>query len=196
MKNKRLWIWLGGIALLGAAFLLLNFRLTVSNTRSEKLVVTTDLGENLPASMQSNHKMNLVLIGQGPMVSALQKTLFEKIAGTGIAQIELAQGLEPVYQNPVLVVKVGRPGPVWTPFLGMSRLPIHAGYASDGDTTFMEVIEKTHTSTSKKDVAFLYAEYEVKDLSLGLISRPGYHQYLADYLAQEIVTALKNLYNV
>jgi hypothetical protein len=196
MKSKGLWIVLGGIVLLGTAFLFLNFRLAVSNTRAEKLVVTTDLGENIPVSMQGNHKISLVLVGEGPMVSALQKTLFEKIAGAGIAEIELAQGLEPVYQNPVLVVKVGQPGPIWTPFLAMSQLPIHAGYASDGDTTFMEVIEKTHTSTAKKDVAFLYAEYEVKDLSLGLISRLGYHRYLADYLAQEIVVAVKDLYNV
>jgi hypothetical protein len=76
----------------------------------------------------------------------------------------------------------------------MSRFSIHAGYASNGDSTFMEVIEKTHTSIGKKDVANMYAEFEVSNRSLGLISRLGYHQYLADYLVQEIVVALKDLY--
>ena len=42
----------------------------------------------------------------------------------------------------------------------------------------------------------LYTKYEVSDWSFGLISRPGYDQYLAEYLAHEIVQALKNLYNI
>ena len=42
----------------------------------------------------------------------------------------------------------------------------------------------------------MYAEYEVNDRSVGLISRPGYHHFLADYLAQEIVAVLKDLYHV
>jgi hypothetical protein len=90
---------------------------------------------------------------------------------------------------------VGKPGPIWTPFFAVSQFSIHAGYASNGDSTFMEAIEKTHTSVAQKDVANMYAEFEVSDRSFGLISRLGYHQLLADYLAQEIVAALKNLYN-
>lgn len=42
----------------------------------------------------------------------------------------------------------------------------------------------------------LYTEYEGSDQSFGLISRLGYDQYLAEYLAREIVQALKNLYNI
>lgn len=196
MKNKRLSILLGGLVLLSAAFLLLNFRLAVSNIQAAKLVVTTDLGPNMPNPMRSNDKISLVLGGEGPLIGALQKTLTEKLGEAGIGEIELLRELGPVYQNPVLVVKVGSPGPIWTPFFAMSEFPVHAGYASNGDSTFMEVVEKTHTSIGKKDVANMYAEFEVSDRSLGLISRPGYHQFLADYLAQEIVAALKDLYDV
>ena len=42
----------------------------------------------------------------------------------------------------------------------------------------------------------MYAEYKVNDLSWGLISRLGYRQILADYLAKQIVAALKDLYKV
>lgn len=195
MKNKRL--LLGGILLLSAAFLLLNFRLALSSTQAGKLVAATELGnDNRPVSMQRNDKISLALVGEGPLVRALQKALTEKMEEAGLPEIELVQKLEPAYPNPVLIVKVGRPGPIWTPFFAMSGVPIHAGYTSDGDSTFMEAIEKTHTSVGKPDVAFLYAEYEINDLSLGLISRLGYHQYLADYFSKEIVTALKDLYNV
>ena len=195
MKNKRLWILLGAIALVSLAFLLLNFRVAVSNTQATKLIFTTDLGDNMPVSMQRNDKISVVLVGKGPLVSALQKALTEKMNEAGLGEIALVQELEPVYQNPVLVVKVGKPGPIWTPFFAVSQFSIHAGYASNGDSTFMEAIENTHTSVAQKDVANMYAEFEVSDRSFGLISRPGYHRLLADYLAQEIVAALKNLYN-
>jgi len=196
MANKRLWILLGGIVLIGAAFLLLNFRLAASNTQTEKLIFTTDMGEAMPVPMQRRDKISVVLVGEGPLVRALQKALTEQTGKAGIGEIDLVQGLEPVYQNPVLVVKVGKPGPFWTPFFAMSQFSIHAGYASDGDSTFMDGVEETRTSVGKKDVSNMYAEYEVNDRSFGLISRAGYHQFLADYLAQEIVTVLKDLYHV
>ena len=194
MKNKRLWILLGGIALGSLAFLLLNFRLALSNTRAETLLMTTDLGDNLPVSMQRNDKIRMVMLGESPLVRPLQNALIEKMDEAGLPELEPVQELEPGYQNPVLVVKVGKAGPIWTPFFAMSEFPIHAGYASNGDSTFMEVIEKTRTSVGKKDVSNMYAGFEVRDLSLGLISRPGYHQFLADYLAREIVAGLKVLY--
>ena len=196
MKNKRLWILLGVIALTGAAFLLLNFRVAASNTQTGKLILNMDYEDNMPVPMQRKDKISLVLVGEGSLVGALQKALMERMDNAGIGEIELAQEREPVYQNPVLFVKVDKPGPIWTPFFAMSQFSVHAGYASDGDPTFMESIEKTRTSVAKKDVGNMYAEYDVIDYSLGLISYRGYHQFLADYLAQEIVTVLKDLYNV
>jgi len=85
MKNKRSWILLGGIVLINTAFLLLNFRLAVSNTQTTKLLFTTDLGDNIPVSMQGNDKINVVLAGESPLVSALQNALTEKMNKAGIA---------------------------------------------------------------------------------------------------------------
>ncbi len=196
MKNRRLWILLAGIVLISAAFLLINFRVAANNTRTEKLIFNMDMGDNMPVPMQRRDKISIVLVGKGPLVRALQKALTEQMDKAGMGEIELVQELEPVYQNPVLVVKVGKPNPIWTPFFAMSQFSIHAGYASDGDSTFMEGVEETHTSIAKKDVANMYAEYKVNDRSWGLISRPGYYQFLADYFAQEIVTVMKDLYKV
>jgi hypothetical protein len=80
----------------------------------------------------------------------------------------------------------------------MSQFSVQAGYATDGDTTFMDGLDKTkpYIRNSDPSVVNLYTEYKVNDRSFGLISRPGYHGYLANYLAQEIVQALKNLYNI
>ena len=196
MKDKRLAILLGSIVLSSAVFLLLNFRVAVSSNQSAKLVFTTDSGDNIPTPMQGNNKINMLLVGEGPLVRTVQKTLTKQMNESGLGEIELVQELELASQSPVLIIKVGRPDPFWTPFFAMSKVPIHAGYASNGDMTFMEIAEATHTSVAGPDhsVLNMYAEYEVNDRSLGLISRVGYHQFLADYLAQEIVTVLKALY--
>jgi hypothetical protein len=198
MKDKRLWILLGGILLGSAAFLLLNFRVAVGNIQSLQMIMVTELEGNYPDRLQSDDKISMVLVGEGPLVHALQKALTKKMNNVGMGQIELEQELEPKYPNPVLVGKVGQPSPIWTPFFGVSQFSIQVGYATNGDTTFMDGLDKTqpYIRNSDPSVVNLYTEYEVSDRSFGLISRPGYDQYLAEYLAQEIVQALKNLYNI
>jgi hypothetical protein len=198
MKDKRLWILLGGLLLVSAAFLLLNFRVAVGNTQSLQMIMVTELEGNYPDRLQSDDKISMVLVGEGPLVRALQKALTEKMKDVGMGQMELEQELQPRYPNPVLVVKVGQPNPIWTPFFGVSQFSIQAGYATNGDTTFMAGLDKTqpYIRSSDPSVVNLYTEYEVSDRSFGLISRPGYNRYLAEYLAQEIVQALKNLYNI
>ena len=193
--KKSLWVLLGSIALLGAAFWFLNFRIAASNTQSEKNITTTSLGEGLPDAMQHREKINAVLLGEGPLIAALQKALAVEMKDAGIADLELVQGIESRYQRPVLIVEVGKPGLFWTPFFATSRITIQAGYSSIGDTTFMGetpvIIDNQNGSA-----LIMYGEYKVSDRSWGLISRPGYHQTLADYMAKQIVSTLKDLYRV
>jgi hypothetical protein len=199
MKNKRLSFLLGVIVLISAAFLLLNFRLAKSNTQAIERILVTELKNGYPARLQPNDKISLVLVGKGPLVRPLEKALTEKMDKSRIGGIlELAQELEPPVSNPVLVVQVDRSSPSWTPFFAMSHFFIHAGYATNGDMTFMEGLDKTKPYIRNPDPSVVdwYTEYDITDRSFGLISRLGYHEYLADYLAQEIVQTLKNLYNV
>lgn len=190
MKNRRLWILLGSLGLIAAVFLLLDFRLSASSTQTERFIVTI----KLPAPQLRDEKIRMVVTGDGSLARALQKALSEKMGEAGLSGIEVAGEIVPGYQRPVLVVKVGRPAPLWTPVFAMSQTPVQAGYASDGDTAFMDVIAATRTSKAKENAANLYAEFKINDRSLGLISRPGYERYLAEALAGEIVTALQELY--
>lgn len=195
IKNWHLWILLGGIALLCAAFWFLNFRRATSNTNSEKNITTTSIGEGLPYAMQRREKINLALAGKGPLVAALQRALVWEMKDAGIGDIELVQGIEPRYSTPVLIVKVGRPGLVWTPFFATCRFTVQTGYSSAGDTTFMG---KTPSILDDREgpALSMYGEYQISDRSWGLISRPGYYQSLADYLARQIVATLKDLYRI
>lgn len=49
MKDKRLWVLLGGIALMSAVFLPLNFRVALSNTQTIPRIMTRELKGNYPA---------------------------------------------------------------------------------------------------------------------------------------------------
>jgi hypothetical protein len=194
-RNWQLVLLLTGTVFLSVAFLFLNFRIASSNTKSEKSVMTTSLGEGLPDAMQRREKINLVLVGEGQLIAALRNAIVSEMNNAGIADVQPVQEILPKYQNPVLVVKVGRPGLLWTPFFATSRFTMEAGYSSTGDTT---LIGQTPVTTDNRDSLALsmYGEYKINDRSWGLISRLGYHQLLADYLAQQIVTSLKDLYKV
>ena len=195
MKNWRLWILLGGFIAVSAAFLFLNFHAAVSSTQSEKNVTKTSIGDGMPLAMEHREPITIVRDGEGPMASTLQAALERELRNAGIGEIELAQGLEPVYPNPVLILKVGQPALNWTPFFAYSQFTIQTGYTSTGDTLFMSDAPVTMDNKNGPALA-MHGEYKVNDRSWGLISRPGYHQILADYLAQQIVTALKELYRV
>ena len=62
----------------------------------------------------------------------------------------------------------------------------------------MDGLDKTqpYIRSSDPSAVNLYTEYKGNDRSFGLISRPGYNGYLAEYLAREIIQTLKNLYNI
>jgi len=193
--KKWIWVLLGGIVLFWAVFWYLNFRVAASNAKSEHNNSTTSIGDGLPDAMQRREKINLVLIGKGPMIGALPKALAVEMNKAGMEDIELVQGIEPDYQSPVLVVNVGNPDILWTPFFATSQFTIQVGYSSSGEPPLMG--ETLVTIDNKNGpVLNMYGEYEISDRSWGLISRLGYHQALAEYLAKELVSTLQDLYSV
>ena len=196
-QHRRLWILLASILSFFVAFWWLDFRLAASNTQLEKNITSTNIGmeENLPDVMKRREKINLALVGEGPLTIALQKALTLEIKKAGLGEIELVEAIVPTYQGPVLVVKAGRPGSLWMPFFVTSRVTVQAGYSSSGDTT---LLDKTQVYMDNTDgpAVMMYGEYTVNDRSWGVISRLGYYHLLADYLAQQIVATLKDLYRV
>lgn len=198
MTDRRFWILLAGILLMSAAFLLLDFRVAPGIPRSVQTIMVTELQGNYPDRLQPDDNISMVMVGEGPLARALQKALTEEIEKVGTSQVKWEQELSPNYPDPVLVVKMGQISSTWTPFFATSQFSVQAAYATDGDTTFMDSLDTTQPYIRNPDPSAvnLYTEYEVTDRSFGLISRPGYDRYLAEYLAREIVQALKNLYNI
>ena len=193
MKRRRLWALLGLFVAVGAAFLLLSFRLAVSDTRSEKSIGTTAMGTQMPDSMQRRDKITIAVVGEGPLARAIRMALTAEIHETGLGNVEEALELRQAYQNPVLVVKMGKQRLLWTPFFATSTFGIQVGFASSGDTG---ALGETPITIDNKNgpILVLSAEYKFTDGSWGLISAPGYHQFLADSAARQIVASLEDLY--
>jgi hypothetical protein len=179
------------MAILAAAFLLLNFHMAVSNNQVESSISTTSIGDRLPDAMQHREKITIAVAGEGPLVDALRRELVLEMRQAGMENVKPAQELAPAYQNPVLLVTVGNPGAIWTPFFATSQFSIQAGYASNGDATFKEPLVYDNENGPALNMS---AEFKVTDRSWGILSRPGYDQILAESLAKPIVDATKNLY--
>jgi len=196
-QHQRLWILLASILSFSVAFWWLDFRLAASNTQSSKKITTTSIGmeDQLPDAMQRRQTINLAVTGEGPFVPALQKALAVEIKQAGIGDIDLVEAIVHQYQGPVLVVKVAKPGSLWMPLFVTSWVSVQTGYSSSGDTT---LLGKTPVYIDNRDgpAMMMYGEYQVNDHSWGLISYPGYYHMLADYLAQQIIATLKDLYRV
>ncbi len=111
----------------------------------------------------------------------------------GLGDVEEALQLERAYQNPVLVVRIGKQSVLWTPFFATSTFAIQVGFASGGDTS---LLGKTPFTVDNQNgpVMILSGEYKFTDRSWGLMSRPGYHNFVAEYVARQIVASLKGLY--
>ena len=193
LKKRRVWFLLGGIVALATAFWLLEFRGAQSNIRAERNVSTVSMGTQMPYAVQRRAKITIAVIGEGPLASAMQKALRVEVHNAKIGDVEVVRELERAYPNPVLVVRLGKQSLFWTPFFANSSVGIQAGFASSGETGLL--METPVTVDNKNGpVLILSGEYRFTDCSWGLISRPGYHRFLAEYAARQIVASLQDLY--
>jgi hypothetical protein len=190
---RRWWIFLGVLLLLAAAFLLLNFHAAVSNTQVKNNSSTASIGDEQPDAMQQRDPVTIAVIGEGPLVRSLQKKIEAEMRATGIGEVELVPELEAAYENPVMLIDLGKPGVTWTPFYGTSQFSVQVGYASNGETGSLTGAPFVQ-SNEHGPVLNMTAEFIVSDRSWGLLSHPGYYQILADELARRVSEAMKNLY--
>lgn len=192
-KSKWLWSVLGSLILIGMAFWFFNFRASVSNTQSDKTIIKTSLGEELPYPIQRREKISIIVDGDSLLDRLLRGALEVEMKRTALVEIEAVKEPAHTFPNPVMVIKVSKPVIIWTPFLATSQFSVQTSYASTGDTIFIG--DPPLTLDNKNGPALtMSAEYKIQDRSWGLISRPGYHQLLADYLAKNIIATLKDLY--
>ncbi len=194
MKSKR-WILWAGIALviilIVATFSFVNFRVMSSNlTHNSSMVSSTGSTESVQPFQPA--KTGLYVYGENRLAPALQKQLSLQLDGdTQFGEIESLSSIENKVDYPILLVEIAQKDIFWSPILARAALDVSVAYASDGDVSFRlaQPVEFKHTG----DQSTLYqsGQYTFSDKSRGIISGPGYFDYLAREIANAIVKDLK-----
>jgi hypothetical protein len=193
-KNRLLLLVVVLLIIIAGAFLLLDFRLSrqtmAVNAQTERYSANVDQTHPLPAAQD----LDLYVVAPEALEEDLTAALLAELAQNPYAgRITVKEEPLQAASNAVLVVRVaGSPGSVWTPFYTRAVLEGQVAYASDGAVDWMEpgtvVLEAPDPPQPMMKVR---GTQEFRGTGYGLISRPGYHRYLAGELASQINTLLE-----
>ncbi|MCB9419802.1 MAG: hypothetical protein H6667_08355 [Ardenticatenaceae bacterium] len=184
MRNKIVWLGLGIIAVLCIALFVTNFHLANSETQTNATTVSSRWPSEASVPPQT---VPYRIEGDGPLAVALREALSQKLMNAQPAADTAV---------PQLIVRIDQANINWTPVHGRAEIMTTAAFSSNGDFAFMAA-EPTYFQFNDDDDAgagFIVqaaSEISLTDKSTGLLSHPGYHQLLADKLAEEINKALQ-----
>jgi len=185
------WIILG-MAGLGVLFFLVSFRIISSQS-----AVNSEVGayhQNTEASPVAFSQLatQLVVEGDDPLIRAIRVeiTRLAKSEKT-LGQVNLALATDEAAQSPLLVVTLKQQSGFWTPVYSRTTLQIEAAYASNGDVSFRENEPTQFHSAGDQPVRQYEGHYHLTDSSWGVMSLPGYRDYLAHQVAVTLLTSMQ-----
>ena len=144
------------------------------------------------ASQISAAKTGLFVSGDEKLARAVQQELTHLLGGQPqFGQIELVDGASDTADFPLLFVVFDRQEITWTPVYARTALEISVSYASNGDVSFRQTKPVEFKHTSDQPSLMSNGQYSFTDVSWGLISNPGYLNYLAREIAKAIAADLK-----
>jgi hypothetical protein len=190
MKQKR---WIVMIVITFAIVALMtpfgwaSFRAAYSQTRRNSTMATASGGArpgqvNIPTATTGLH-----VTGQGLFQRSLQAEIIRRLPQVpGFGEIQpISDPLDQV-EFPYLFVEISRKSIFWTPVYGRAELEIKIAYASNGDVSFRYSEPTAFHNEDQGPSIQRSGQYTFTDVSWGIMSLPGYH----DYLASQVVTAI------
>ena len=189
MKQKH-WIVLIVVvlvfALSGAALILANFSAMKSQlARDSSMASSTGSGE--PVAQISPDKTGLFISGDNKLVHALQRELTHLLGGQiQFGEIVLVDGMSDKAEYPLLFVTLDKQDITWSPVYAHAELEVTISYASNGDVSFRHTTPLEFKHPSDQPAMMSNGQYSLADTSWGLISNPGYVNYLAKVIAKAI----------
>lgn len=193
MKKKILgWIFLG-VAGLGALFFLFSFRIISSRSALNSEVATYHSSQEANPAAFSQLAPQLVVEGDDPLARALRKEITRMTKNVITpGQVNLTSAQDVAAQSPLLVVSLGQQSGYWTPVYSQTDLQVEAAYASNGDVSFRESEPTKFHPSEGQGVLQYEGHYQLTDVSWGVMSLPGYQDYLAHQIAVKILTSLQD----
>jgi hypothetical protein len=195
MKSKH-WIILGvGLALLVAltapALILVNFSAMSNHMEHDSMLASSKGGD------QSNQPINpaktgLVVIGEDRLARALQNQITSNLqSNPAFGQFQPINSIVEKADYPILLIEIAPQEIFWTPIYARANLKVSVSYASDGDVSFRLHQPTEFKNFSDQPTLKQSGHYTFSDVSWGIISSPGYMNYLAREIARPIAADLK-----
>jgi hypothetical protein len=191
MKSKR-WIILvaviGLIALTAPALILANFS-SMTSQMEHNSSLATSTGSIDPAQPIYPQMTGLVVTGDERLAAALRDQIVRQLQGSpAFGQIQVLSGIVERVDFPILLIEITQKEILWTPIYARANLQINLAYASNGDISFRLTRPTEFKQTGSETSIQRSGQYTFSDVSWGIISSPGY----IDYLAREIVRPISN----
>ncbi len=195
MKQKTLIVVLVVVlifVLSGSALILANFSAMKSNIGQNSTVASSTGGDEA-AYARSPDKTGLYVDGGSKLSAALQQALAQKLNGqVATGEIVPVDGTSDKADFPLLFVTIDQENITWTPVYARADLKVSIFYATDGDISFRHSQPPEFKWTSSQPTLKMDGTYSFTDTSWGLISSPGYVNYLAGEIARAIATNIQN----
>jgi hypothetical protein len=175
-----------------AAFSLVSFRLMSSRMARDATVAASDPSASNSTDVQPGPEITLRVEGGSRLALPVQRALagaLQKDPLTGA--IQLASSSTDTPESAVLNVSLDEQGYFWSPFYARARVAVEVAYASNGDISFRQEDPPHFRSSGDRPATQMLGHYAFADVSWGLISKPGYRDYLAEQIASAIVAGMQ-----
>ena len=179
------------ILLSGFALILVNFSSMTSELEQNSQMASSSSGQNAQPQL-NNPKTALYVNANDRLKRALQTEVTRRLQGQPeFGQIEVVESLEDNAGLPLLVIEVEPQDLSWTPFYARAVLKVNVAYASDGDVSFRQTVPVEFKHTTDQLTVKRSGIYTFNDASWGLITNPGYMNYLGKAVATGIAKDLR-----
>ncbi len=182
---RKTWIIPVGIFLLiASALLLVQFRLMRSTTLSDSAIASGGISSSI------GNPSNTALWVSGDRLAGRVRALIKGMAQNQprFGEVSMLNAIADKFDLPVLAVDIQKQQYIWTPFYARSVYRLTVSYASNGDISFRS---QPTPRFNMGDYYQLQGRYTLDDTSWGLISSPGYQDYMSERIADQVMKSLQ-----
>lgn len=187
MKKYAVLMTLLVLGLVGVSFFLMNFNVSSSQTQQNSSLSTSNPAPlNAPKAMAPT-ETQLVVAGSGRLESTLRDELARQLKGNAaLGDLQVVEAGQAAGGKALLYIQIKERDVRWTPVYSTAALQVVAAYSQSGDVSFKD----DDPVQFQSGVQQFKGVYKIEDASTGLMSLPGYEDFLAKKAAQTIVESV------
>jgi hypothetical protein len=178
-------------ASLVAGFSLLSFRAISSQTGRDSSLASSTGGIHSDTARPAAPATTVTVGGDEHLRRSLMAELTRQLGqAPNFGQIQPLETAVDRAETPYLYVEVSRYDILWTPVYGRANLVIKVAYAANGDVSFRHTEPTEFHFEGQLPSLKSSGKYTFSDVSWGIMSLPGYQDFLAGQIATAILSDL------